>query len=29
VLERTSGAPMGVLEHGGMLLVTDAPMLGR
>jgi ABC-type Mn2+/Zn2+ transport system ATPase subunit len=29
VLERTYGAPMGVLEHGGMLMVTDAPMLGR
>ena len=26
VLERTYGAPMEVLEHGGMLLVTDSPM---
>jgi ABC-type Mn2+/Zn2+ transport system ATPase subunit len=26
VLERTYGAPMKVLEHGGMLLVTDSPM---
>jgi len=26
VLERTYGAPMEVLEHGGLLLVTDAPM---
>jgi ABC-type Mn2+/Zn2+ transport system ATPase subunit len=25
VLERTYGAPMEVLEHGGMLLVTDSP----
>ena len=25
VLERTYGAPMEVLEHGGMILVTDAP----
>ena len=25
VLERTYGAPMEVLEHGGLLLVTDAP----
>jgi ABC-type Mn2+/Zn2+ transport system ATPase subunit len=24
VLERTYGAPMEVLEHGGMLLVTDS-----
>ena len=26
VLERTYGAPMEVLQHGGMLLVTDSPM---
>jgi zinc/manganese transport system ATP-binding protein len=26
VLERTYGAPMEVLEHGGLLLVTDTPM---
>ncbi|MEX1218427.1 MAG: metal ABC transporter ATP-binding protein [Acidimicrobiales bacterium] len=26
VLERTYGAPMEVLEHGGMLLVTDSPL---
>ncbi|MCX6542445.1 MAG: metal ABC transporter ATP-binding protein [Actinobacteria bacterium] len=26
VLERTYGAPMEVLEHGGLLLVTDSPM---
>jgi zinc/manganese transport system ATP-binding protein len=26
ILERTYGAPMEVLEHGGMLLVTDSPM---
>jgi len=26
ILERTYGAPMAVLEHGGMLLVTDSPM---
>lgn len=26
VLERTYGAPMEVLEHGGMILVTDSPM---
>lgn len=27
VLETTYGAPMAVLEHGGMLLVTDAPLV--
>lgn len=27
VLETTYGAPMAVLEHGGMLLVTDAPVM--
>jgi len=27
VLETTYGAPMSVLEHGGMLLVTDAPVV--
>ena len=27
VLETTYGAPMSVLEHGGMLLVTDAPLV--
>ena len=26
VLERTYGAPMEVLEHGGLLLVTDSPL---
>ncbi|CAB4890448.1 unannotated protein [freshwater metagenome] len=26
ILERTYGAPMEVLEHGGMLLVTDTPL---
>ena len=26
VLERTYGAPMEVLEHGGLLLVTDTPL---
>ncbi len=26
VLERTYGAPMDVLEHGGLLLVTDTPL---
>lgn len=26
VLERTFGAPMEVLEHGGLLLVTDTPL---
>ncbi len=26
VLERTYGAPMDVLEHGGLLLVTDVPL---
>ena len=26
VLERTYGAPMEVLEHGGLLLVTDSPV---
>ena len=26
VLERTYGAPMEVLEHGGMLMVADAPV---
>lgn len=26
VLERTYGAPMEVLEHGGMLVVTDSPL---
>lgn len=26
VLERTYGAPMEVLQHGGMILVTDSPM---
>lgn len=29
VLERTYGAPMEVLEHGGMLLVTDSPLVFR
>jgi hypothetical protein len=27
VLERTYGAPMHVLEHGGMPIVVDAPEL--
>jgi zinc/manganese transport system ATP-binding protein len=29
VLEQTYGAPMEVLEHGGMLLVTDPPLTQR
>lgn len=29
VLETTYGAPMEVLEHGGMLIVTDAPAVVR
>jgi zinc/manganese transport system ATP-binding protein len=29
VLERTYGAPMEVLEHGGLLLVTDGPAASR
>ena len=29
VLETTYGAPMDVLEHGGLLLVADAPVATR
>jgi zinc/manganese transport system ATP-binding protein len=29
VLERTYGAPMEVLEHGGLILVTDSPIASR